>query len=180
MALGQESLSKFSFRRTDIDRKDPDVVFPSKLTAWPACRVSSARLPRQRGRGRRWVWLHCFGGLDTDESACPVLILYHRALWWWALALSAAPGRRTTAACVGLGGSGGFPRPAACGGRSLWWVDRSGSVGAWSLRVWGLLRLVRRSGRGWNQHVLMAMVAPIGRRERARPRLRPWCRPVCE
>ena len=24
-----------------------------------------------------------------------------------------------------------------------------------------MLRLVRRSGRGWNQHVIMAMVAPI-------------------
>ena len=50
MALGQESLSKFSFRCTNIDRKDPDVVFPSKLTVWPAGRVSSTRLPRQRGR----------------------------------------------------------------------------------------------------------------------------------
>ena len=127
----------------------------------PPGRVSSAALPWQRRRRRRRARFHRLGGLNTDESACPVLILHRCALWWWPFALSAALGRRTTAASRGPGGSGGLPRPASCGGGSLWWVDRSGSVGSWSLRAWGLLRLVRRSGRDWNEHVVMAMVAPI-------------------
>ena len=43
----------------------------------------------------------------------------------------------------------------------LRWVSWSGSVGAWSLGVWGLRGLVRSPGGRRDEEVIMAVVAPI-------------------
>ena len=43
----------------------------------------------------------------------------------------------------------------------LRWVSWSGSVGAWSLGVWGLRGLVRSPEGNRDEEVIMAVVAPV-------------------
>ena len=181
LALGPQRLAEFSFRGTNIDGKNSKLVFTSQLPARSSSRVSATALPWRRGRRRRRARLHRLGGLNTDKSACPALILHRCALRRRPLALRAGPSLRTTASGRGAGEVGGRPCLAARSSWSLGRVRSSRVVSSWSFGGWRSLTLVRRSRGRWGEHVVVAVVAPIEMGAGGSvPEPQPWRRPVCE